>query len=75
MIEYLSSKIEIALVTSIHKIVSSEKAHSLHVGTMFVDPKLQFLEEKLVSTALNNTGARDHVLEVESQIQVIKEWM
>ena len=40
---------------------------------MFVDPKFQFLEEKLVSTTLNTTGARDHVPEVEKQIQVITE--
>ena len=37
-IEYLSSKNEIALVPFINKIVSYYKSHSLHVGTMFVDP-------------------------------------
>ena len=31
---------------------------------MFVDPEFQSLE-KLVSTTLNATGARDHVPEVE----------
>ena len=40
---------------------------------MFVDPDFQSLEEKLFSTTLNTTGARDHVPEVERQIQVIKE--
>ena len=35
----------------------------------------QFLEKNLVSTALNTTGSRDHVPEVERQIQVIKERM
>ena len=36
---------------------------------MFVDPKLQFLKEKAVSTTLNTNGS------VERQIQVIKERM
>ena len=43
-IEYLSSKNEIALVTSINKIVSYCKSHGLHVGTMSVNPEFQFLE-------------------------------
>ena len=42
---------------------------------MFVDPEFKSLEEKLVSTTLNITGARDHVPEVESHIKVIKERM
>ena len=42
---------------------------------MFVDPEFKSLEEKVVSTTLNPTGARDHVPEVERQIQVIKERM
>ena len=42
---------------------------------MFVDPEFKSLEEKAVSSTLNTTGARDHVLEVERQIQVIKEWI
>ena len=42
---------------------------------MFVDPEFQFLEGKVVSTTLNTTGARDHVPEVERQIQFIKERM
>ena len=42
---------------------------------MFIDPELQFLEEKVVRTNLNTTGARDHVPEVDMQIQVIKERM
>ena len=42
---------------------------------MFVDQYFQSLEEKLVCTTLNTTGARDHVQEVETKIQVIKEWM
>ena len=40
---------------------------------MFVDPDFHFLEEKLVSTTLNTTGAHDHVPEVDNQIQVIKQ--
>ena len=40
---------------------------------MFIDPKFQFLEEKVVSTTLNTIGERDHFPEVEIQIQVIKE--
>ena len=55
--------------------VSYYRSHGLHVGTMFVDPELQSLEEKVVSTTLNKTGARDHVPEVARQIQVIKERM
>ena len=64
-IEYLSSKNEIVLVTSINKIVSYYISHGLHVVTMFVDPESKSLEEKVVSTTLNTTGARDHVPEVE----------
>ena len=43
-IEYLSRNNEIALVTSINKIVSYYRSHGLHVGTMFVDPELNYLE-------------------------------
>ena len=68
MVEYLSKKNEIALVTPINKIVSYYKSHVLHVGIIFLDPKFHFLEEKLVSITLNKTGARDHILEVERQI-------
>ena len=42
-IEYLSSKNEISLVTSINKIVSYY-SHGLHVVTMFVDPEFKSLE-------------------------------
>ena len=42
---------------------------------MFLDPEFKLLEEKVVSTTLNTTGASDHVPEVERQIQVIKERM
>ena len=37
MIEYLSSKNEIALVNPINKIFSYYRLHSLHVVTMFVE--------------------------------------
>ena len=74
-VEYLSSKNDIALVTSIDKLVSYYKSHGLHVGTMSVDPEFQFLEENVLSTNLNTTGARDHVPEVERRIQVIRERM
>ena len=63
-IEYLLRKNELALVTSINKIVSYYKSHGLHGGTMFIDPEFQFLEEKVVSTTLNTTGVCNHVLEV-----------
>ena len=42
---------------------------------MCVHPEFKSLEEKVVSTTLNTTGARNHVPEVERQIQVIKERM
>ena len=64
-IEYLSSKSEIALVTSINKIVSYYKSHGLNVGKMLVDPEFHSFEEEVVSTNLNKTGAREHVPEVE----------
>ena len=64
-IEYLSSKNNIALVNSINKIVSYYRSHGLHVVTMFVDPEFKSLEEKVVSTTLNTTGAHAHVPEVE----------
>ena len=38
-IEYLSSKNEISLVTSINEIVSYYTLQGLHVGTMFVNPE------------------------------------
>ena len=63
-IEYLASRKKIAPVTSINKIVSYYESHSLHAGMMFVDPKLQLLEEKVDSTTLNTTESRDHVPEV-----------
>ena len=72
-IEYLSIKNEIELVTSINKIVNYYRSHGLHVVTMFVDLEFNSLKEKVVSTTLNTTGARDHIQEVERQIQVIKE--
>ena len=72
-IEYLSIKKEIALLTSINKIVSYYRSYSLHVGTMFVYPEFQSLKEKVVSTTLNTTGARGRVPEVERQIHVTKE--
>ena len=68
MIEYLSSKNDIALVTSINKIVSYYRSHSLHLVTMFVEPEFKSLDEKVVSTTMNTTGARDHFPEVERQI-------
>ena len=42
---------------------------------MFVDPEFQFLEDKIVSTSINTVGARNHVTEIEGQINVIKERM
>ena len=42
---------------------------------MFVDTEFRYLEEKLVSTNLNTTGAHEHVPELERQIKVIKERM
>ena len=73
MIQYISSKNKISLLTSINKMVSYYISHGLHVGTMFVNPDFQSLEEKVVSTTLNKTGACDHVPEVDRQIQVINE--
>ena len=63
-IEYISSMNEIALVTSINKIVSYCKSHGLHVGTMVVKSEFQLLEEKEISTAINTTGVHEHVPEV-----------
>ena len=42
---------------------------------MIVDPEFQFLEEKVVSTIVNITGAPYHVPKAERQIHVIKEWI
>ena len=72
-IEYLSSKNKIVLVTPINKMVSYYRSHSLHVVTMFVEPEFKSLEENVVSTTIDTTGAHDHIPEVEMQIQVIKE--
>ena len=58
-----------------NKIVSYYRSHGLHIVTIFVDPEFKSLEEKVVSTTLNTTGARDQVPEVERQKQVIKERM
>ena len=38
-IEYLSSDIDIELLSSINKIVSYYKSHGLHVGMMYDDPE------------------------------------
>ena len=43
-IEYISSNNEIALVTSINKIVSYYRSHGLNLGTMFVDPDFKSLD-------------------------------
>ena len=40
-----------------------------------VDPAFKSLEEKVVSTNLNKTGARDHVPEVDRQTQFIEKRM
>ena len=74
-IDCISSKNEIALVTHINKIVSYYISKGLHVVTMFLDPEFKSLEEKVVITTLNTTGACDHIPEVERYIQVIKERM
>ena len=74
-IEYLSSKNEISLVTSVNKIVSYYKSHGVHVVTMLLDPEFQLLEEKVFSATHNKTGECDHVSESGRQIQVIKERM
>ena len=71
-IKYLSSKDDIALLNSVNKIVTYYRSHGLNVVTIFLDPEFKSLEEKEVITTLNTTGARDHVPEVERQIQVIK---
>ena len=42
---------------------------------MFVDLDFKSLEEKIFSTNLNTTGARDHVPEIERQIHASKERM
>ena len=43
-VEYLSSKNEIALVTSINKIVSYYRSNGLHTVRMFVDLEFKTLE-------------------------------
>ena len=40
-----------------------------------MDPEFNYLDRLIVGTDLNLTAARDHVPEIESQIQVIKERM
>ena len=40
---------------------------------MFAEQELQLLEDKVFTTLFNTTSVRDHVPEVELQIQVIKE--
>ena len=64
-IEYISSKNEIALVTSINKIVSYYRSHGLHVVTMFLVPEYKSLEEKVAITTFNTTGEHNYVPEVE----------
>ena len=40
-IEYLSSKNEIALVTSINKVVSYYRSNGLHLVKIFLDPEFK----------------------------------
>ena len=42
---------------------------------MHIDPKFNCLETLIVGTDLKTTAARDHVLGIESQIQVVKKRM
>ena len=60
-IEYLSSKNEIKLVTSLNKIVSYYRSHDLHVVMISLYPEFNSLEEKVFSTTLNTTGESDHI--------------
>ena len=39
---------------------------------MHMDPEFNCLDKSIVATELNTTAARDHVTEIESQIQVAK---
>ena len=64
MLEYLSNNSKKSLVNSINKIVRYYNLHGLHVCMMFVDPEFQLLEEKVVITVRNTTGACDHLPEV-----------
>ena len=42
---------------------------------MHMDPEFKCLGKLIVGVDLNTTSARDHVPEIESQIQVVKEWI
>ena len=42
---------------------------------MYMDPEFNCVDKSIVGTDLNTTAARDHVPEIERQIQVVKERM
>ena len=42
---------------------------------MYMDPEFNCLDKLIVGTDLNTTATRDHVPEIERQIQVVKERM
>jgi hypothetical protein len=73
-IEYIPDRTGPSLCRSIAKIKLCYKRRNIFVRTLYADPEFAFLEDQL-DTHLNTTAAREHVPEVERQIQVIKERM
>ena len=63
------------LLNFINKIVRHYKSHGILASTIFLEPEFQLLYNKVASTSLNTSGSRNHVPEVEGQINVIKEQM
>ena len=72
-VEYISNRNKESLINSINKIVNNYKSRGLTVQMMYSDPEFEFLEGRIPCT--NTAGARDHMPEVDQQIQVIKERM
>ena len=74
-IEYIPNRSERELARSISKIIDIYKQRGFSIHTMYMDPDFNFLDRSIVGTYLNKTSTRDHVPDIERQIQVVKDRM
>ena len=74
-IEYISNSPEKELARPVNKIIDVYKQRGFLIHNMYMDPDLNCLDKLIVGMDINTTAARDHVPEIERQIQVAKEQM
>ena len=75
MIEYIPNRPEKELARSVNNIIDIYKQQGFSIHTMYMDPEFNCLDKLIVGTDLNTTSARDHVPEIERQIQVVNKRM